>query len=99
MPGTFEKVCQMAQSMNNAGLRRSLRPVLANKKRGGALAAPPEERKTTRVGKSRYSSFTSSYRFFLTDAIFARRRLHVCSKLHNFEISRGSRRAVRRYGN
>ena len=32
MPGTFKKVCQMAQSMNNAGLRRSLRPVLANKK-------------------------------------------------------------------
>jgi hypothetical protein len=36
----------------------------ADKKRGGALAAPPEERKTTRVGKSRYSSFTSSHRFF-----------------------------------
>src|SRR6266478_33850 len=35
---------------------------------------------------------------FLSAAILARCPLHVCSKLHNFEISRGSCRAVRRFG-
>src|SRR6266481_3184895 len=85
--------------MNNAGVETlSSDLYLANKKRGGAFAAPPAEQKRPGWGKAAKAPSHLLYRI-LSDVIFPRYPLHVCSKFHNFEIRRVSRRAVRRFGN
>jgi hypothetical protein len=67
--GEVEKVRLMALSMDNVGLRRSLRTYASriknanSEKRGGALAAPPKEQTRPGWGEAA-SSFPSLYRFF-----------------------------------
>ena len=79
---------------NGCGLRRSFRTCASRtRKRGGALAAPPEEHKRPRVVGSRYSSFIS--KSLLLSQQFT--RAAHCLSVQNCTILKsvgGSRRAV-----
>ena len=81
---------------NGCGLRRSFRTCASRtktKKRGGALATPPEEHKRPRVGGSRYSSFISTS--LLLSQEFT--RAAHCLSVQNCTILKsvgGSRRVV-----
>jgi hypothetical protein len=61
---TFENVRQMALTMDNVGLRRPLETWASRTKKEVAHLLRHQRSKTTRVGGSRYSSFTSPHRFF-----------------------------------
>jgi len=96
MPATFENVRLAALSMDNAGLRHSLRTCasdlcLANEKKRWHTCCATRGAKPTRVGKSRYSPFTSSHRFFYRSNF--RAVLIACLfKIAQFLKSLGSRR-------
>ena len=91
MPATFENVSPDGAVDGRCWIE-TLSPdlCLANsaKKRGGALGAPPEEQKRPGLG---VAAIAPSHLHIVSSiaVIYARCPLPVCSKLHNFEISRG----------
>jgi hypothetical protein len=90
--GEFEKVRLMALSMDNVGLKRSLRTYAsriknANYEKEVAHLLRHQRSKNDPGGEK---SLAPSHLYIASSigAIYARCPLHVCSKLHNLEISR-----------
>ena len=81
MPATFKNLAWWRCRWTMPG---SSDLCLSDEKRRWRTCCATRGAKTTRVGKSRYSSFTSSYRVLLSDAILARCPLHVCSTIAQF---------------
>jgi hypothetical protein len=91
--GESEKVRLMALSMDNVGLRRSLRTYASRikdvnyeKKEVAHLLRHQRSKNDPGGGKPLAPSHLSIASSI--GAIYARCPLHVCSKLHNLEISR-----------
>jgi len=91
MAATFEKVRLMALSMDNVGLRRFLQTCASRTLQKKEVAHLVRHQRSKNDPGWGVAAIAPSHLHIVSSiaVIYARCPLPVCSKLHNFEISRG----------